>query len=103
MVGQTSQYSNPIYTYGFVGDYNIFSPLYRSFSGMPIVSYILLGGTTLFLAYVTLIDNAPDNVDAAYSENKPFGINFGGKRGRKTAARHGRGEKNRSTARSRKN
>jgi hypothetical protein len=94
MVGQTSQYSNPIYTYGFVGDYNIFSPLYRSFSGMPIVSYILLGGTTLFLAYVTLIDNAPDNIDAAYSENKPFGINFGGKRSRKTAKR---GEKNRKS------
>ena len=57
-----SQYSNPIYTYGFVGDYNIFSPLYRSFSGMPIVSYILLGGTTLFLAYVTLIDTVEDAI-----------------------------------------
>ena len=76
----TSQYSNPIYTYGFVGDYNIFSPLYRSFSGMPIVSYILLGSTTLFLAYVTLIDTAPDIVATSSNENRPFGVNFGGKR-----------------------
>jgi len=92
----SSGYSNPIYTYGFVGDYNIFSPLYRSFSGMPIVSYILLGGTTLLLTYVTLIDNAPDKIESTFStslsENKPFGINFGGKR--KTTKRT---EKNRKS------
>ena len=80
MSTQRYQYSNPIYTYGFVGDYNIFSPMYRSFRGMPIVTYILLGGTTLFLAYFTLLDNTSNNTDAAYRENKSVGMSFGGKR-----------------------
>jgi hypothetical protein len=74
MSTQRYQYSNPVYTYGFVGDYNIFSPMYRSLGGMPIVTYILLGGTTLFLAYVTLIDNEP-SVQPSSSNTT-----FGGKR-----------------------
>lgn len=87
MSTQKYQYSNPIYTYGFVGDYNIFSPMYRSFNGMPIVTYILLGGTTLFLAYVTLIDNEPA------VQPSSINVSFGGNR--KTAKKMQKNRKSR--------
>ena len=89
----TVTHDNPIYTYGFIGDYNIFSPMYRSLNGMPIVTYLLIGGTTLLLTYVTFLDGMFDNTDAARRENKPFTTNYGGKR--KTAKNNQNNRKSR--------
>lgn len=77
------QYSNPIYTYGFIGDYNIFSPLYRSFNGMPMITYILLGGTTALLAYLTLLNKEP----SIQSNNQSYTILGGCKKKSNTIKR----------------